>query len=78
MAVDKEADTKENERYAEKLTHVEEHVLLESHLRFLDELDEETAAETSDEEGSDEESAVEFRETILVHQYLENSEKEVT
>ena len=41
------------------------------------ELDKETHAETSYEEGADEESSVEFVKSVSVHQYLEDSEKEI-
>ena len=66
VTVDQEAYSKENERNAEPLTHIQYHVLLEHYLRFLDELYEETHSETSYEECSDEESAVEFVESVLV------------
>jgi hypothetical protein len=39
MAVDKESDSEKYERYAEQLSHVKDHVLLETYLRLLDELD---------------------------------------
>ena len=55
----KEAYTEKDERNTEPLTHVEYHVILKSDLYLLDELDEETASETSDEECSDEESPME-------------------
>ena len=77
MAIDKESYSKKNERYAEQLSHVKDHVLLETHLRLLDELDEETHSETADEERSDEESSVELRQSVLIHQYLEDSQKEI-
>ena len=37
--IDKETDTEKDERDAEPLPHVEKHILLEFHLRVLDELD---------------------------------------
>ena len=77
VAVDQEADAEKNERNAEPLAHVEYHVLLEADLRLLDEFDEEAHAEASDEECSDEESPVKFVKPELVHQYLEDSQKEV-
>ena len=40
MAVDKESDSEKYERYAEQLSHVKDHILLETYLRLLDELDE--------------------------------------
>ena len=77
VAVDKESYAQEHERDAEQLTHVQDHVLLESHLRFLDELYEETHSEASDEKCSDEESSVELVKLVSVHQYLEDSQQEV-
>ena len=77
LAVNQESYSEEDERHAEPLSHIEHHILLETYLRFLDELYEETHSETSDEEGSDEESAVEVRQSVLVHKDLEDSEKEV-
>ena len=78
ICIDQESDAEKNERDAEPLTHVQNHIMLETHLRFLDELDEEAHAETSDEEGSDEEAAIKFVEPVLVHQDLEDAQKEVT
>ena len=77
MAVYKESDAQKDERYAEPLAHIENHVLFEADLRLLDELDEEAHAETSDEECSDEESAMELRQTVLIHQDLEDAQEEV-
>ena len=77
MGINKEGYTQNDERNAEKLSHVQDHVLLESYLRLLDELDEEAHSEASDEECSDEESPVELRKSVLVQQDLEYSEKEV-
>ena len=77
MAVDKESYSEKYERNAEQLSHVKDHILLETYLRLLDELDEETHSETADEERSDEESPMELRKPILIHQYLEDSQKEI-
>ena len=77
IAVDEESYTQKHERNAEKLTHVEKHLLLETYLRLLYEFDEETHAETSDEESADEEAPVELVKTESVHQDLEHSEKEI-
>ena len=77
ISVYEEAYTQKNERHAQPLSHIQNHILFESYLRLLDELDEESHSEASDEECSDEESPVELRKSVLVHQYLENSEKEV-
>ena len=77
ITIYKEADAKKDERDAQKLTHVQDHILLETNLRFLDELDEEAHAEASDEEGSDEEASVELVQTESVHKDLEHSEEEI-
>ena len=77
MGINKEGYTQDDERNAEKLSHIQDHVLLESYLRLLDELDEEAHAETPDEEGSDEEATIELVESVLVHQDLEHAKKEV-
>ena len=77
MAVHEESYSEEYERNAEPLSHVEDHVLLEHHLRLLDELDEEAHTETSDEECSDEESSMELRKLVLIHQDLEYSQEEI-
>jgi hypothetical protein len=77
IAVDKEAYTEKDERYTQKLTHVQDHILLETDLRFLDELYKEAHAETSDEESSDEEASVKLVEAEFIHKYLEHSEKEI-
>ena len=58
MAVNQEADAEKDERNAEPLAHIQNHILLESDLRLLDEFNQETHAEAADEEGSDEESAI--------------------
>jgi hypothetical protein len=76
--VDQHGDTREDEWDTKPLSHVEYHIVLESHLRLLDELDEETHSEASDEECADEESAMEFRKSVLVHKYLENTQEEIT
>ena len=76
-AVDKKAHTKKDERNTEALTHIKNHILLETYLRLLDELDEEAHSEASDEECSDKESSMKLRKSVLVHQYLEYSQKEV-
>ena len=56
LTVDQESYSEEDERHTEPLSHIEHHILLETYLRFLDELYEETHTETSDEESSDEEN----------------------
>ena len=77
MCINEEADAQKDERYAEPLSHIKNHVLLEADLRLLDELDEEAHTEAADEKCSDEESSVELRQPVLVHQDLEDSKEEV-
>ena len=76
VAVHKETDAEKDERNTEPLSHIQYHILFEAHLRLLDEFDEETHAETSDEEGSDEESSVKSVEPVFIHEYLEDSEED--
>ena len=45
-----ETYTYEDERYAQPLAHVQDHILFESDLRFLDELYEESHSEKDNEE----------------------------
>ena len=75
--VHQEGDSDKNERNAEALSHIQDHIVLETHLRFLEELDEEAHTDTPDEEGADEESPMKFRQSVLVHQDLEYSQEEV-
>ena len=77
IGIDKEADAEKDERNTEQLSHVKDHILLEADLRLLDEFDKEAHAEASDEECTDEESPVELRKLVFVHQDLEDSEKEI-
>jgi hypothetical protein len=72
-----EAYSEKDERDAQPLTHIQNHILLESYLRLLDELDKESHSEASDEKCSDKESSMKLRKLILVHQNLEYSQKEV-
>ena len=76
-AVHQEANTDKDKRNAETLSHIKDHILLKTYLRFLDELDEEAHTEATDEEGADEESPMKFRQSVLVHQDLEHSQKEI-
>ena len=76
-AVHQEANSDKDERNAEALSHIQDHILLETYLRLLDELDEEAHTEATDKEGADEESSVKLRQSVLVHQNLEYSQKEV-
>ena len=77
MTVNEETYSQKDERNAEPLSHVQYHILLETYLRFLDELNEETHSETSYEESADEESPVELVKSVSVHQDLEDTEKEI-
>lgn len=61
-----EAYSKKDERYGQKLSHIERHVLLESHLGVLYKLDQEAAAEASDEEYSHEGSPINLGKFPLV------------
>lgn len=77
MAVNQEADAEKDERNAEPLAHIQNHILLESDLRLLDEFYQEAHSEASDEECTDEEAAVQLRKSVFIHQYLEHTEKEI-
>ena len=77
-AVHQEANTDKDKRNTETLSHIKDHIVLKTYLRLLDELDEEAHTEATDEEGADEESSMKFRQSVLVHQDLEHSQKEVT
>ena len=77
MAVNQEADAEKDERNAEPLSHIQNHILLESDLRLLDEFYQEAHSEASDEECTDEEAAVQFRKSVFIHQYLEDTQKEI-
>ena len=76
-AVHQEANSDKDERNTEALSHIQDHTLLETYLRLLDELNEEAHSEATDKEGSDEESSAKLRQSVLVHQDLEYSQKEV-
>ena len=76
-SIDKEADSYKDERNAEPLSHIQDHILLEAHLRFLDELYEETHSEKDDEEYTDEGSPVDLVQSELVKADEDNSEKSV-
>jgi hypothetical protein len=58
--VDQHGDTREDEWDTKPLSHVEYHIVLESHLRFFDELDKETHSEASDKEDTDECSSIDL------------------
>ena len=76
-AVHQEANSDKDERNTEALSHIQDHTLLETYLRLLDELNEEAHSEATDKEGSDEESPMKLWKSVFVHQNLENSQEEV-
>ena len=76
-APDEESYAEEYERDAEELAHVEKHVLLEAHLRFLDELYQETHSEEHHEECSYDGTFVEFVPFCIVECHQYQSENEV-
>ena len=76
-AVHQEGKSDKDERNAEALTHIKNHILLKTDLWFLYEFDEEAHTEATDEEGTDEESSMKLRQSVLVHQDLEHSQEEV-
>ena len=57
-SVNQESDAQQHEGYAESLTHIQDHFVLESLLRFLDKLDQESHPEADDEKNPDERSPV--------------------
>ncbi len=75
--VDKETDSYEYERYAEDLSHVQDHVLLKAHLRFLYELNDEAHSEQDDEEHTDKGSSVHPVHPELVEAYQDDSENSI-
>jgi hypothetical protein len=76
-SIDKEADSYKDERYAEPLSHIQNHILLEAHLRFLDELYEETHSEKDDEEYTDEGSPVDLVQSEFIKTDEDYSEKSI-
>ena len=76
-SIDEEADSYKDERNAEPLSHIQNHILLEAYLRFLDELYEETHSEKDDEEYTDEGSPVDLAQSELVKADEDNSEKSI-
>ena len=59
------------------MSHVEKHILLEFHLRVLDELDEEAGTEAADEEPADEEAAVHLVQFLFIDEDEDYAEDEV-
>ena len=77
IAIYEEGCSKKDKRDTQALTHIQNHILLETNLRFLDEFDKEAHSEATDKEGSDEESPMKLWKSVFVHQNLENSQEEV-
>ena len=75
--IDQEADSKQDERDAEELAHIEDHIIFKCHLRLLDELDQESGTEADNEENADECPPVHLLEAIFVEQDESDSEKEI-
>lgn len=75
--INQESDADKDERNAENLSHIENHIVLECHLRFLDEFYEESHAETYDEEYADECSAIYLLQIELIHAQEHDSENQV-
>ena len=75
--INQEPYADEDERNAENLSHVEDHVVLECYLRFLDKLYEEAHAETYDEEYADECSAINLLQIEPIHAQEHDSENQV-
>ena len=61
----------------ENLSHIQSHILLETYLRLLDELDEEAHSETAQEEGPEKEAAGHLVETVLVDENEDDAEDKV-
>ena len=77
MAVYKEADSQKDERDTEPLSHIKHHILFETHLRFLDELNDESHAEAAKEECSYKEATMKLFKPVPVHEYLEDAQNEI-
>ena len=75
--VNQEADTYENERNTENLSHVQSHSFLESNLRFLDEFYKETHSEKYDEEDADECAPINLVQFEPVHPEEDETENQI-
>lgn len=75
--IDKKADTDKYERQAEPLSHIQNHILFEAYLRFLDELYEEAHSEKNDEEYADEGSSIHLVQSESVKADEDNSKKSI-
>ena len=74
---DEAADPDEHERDTQELAHIEDHVLLERHLRVLHELDEDAASEAHDEEYTGESTPVHLVKTPFVKGIEHKAQEEV-
>ena len=70
-------DARHYERDREELAHVEDHSLLESNLRFLDEFDDEPHSEASDQEKSEEYPARKLVELLPVQPDKDKPQDEI-
>ena len=68
-AVNQNTSSQKYKWYAEPLTHIQDHSLFKTHLRFLDEFDEETHSEHCHEEYSYEFSSVHLPESVFIKKY---------
>ena len=75
--IDDQAYTRYDKRYAEKLSHIQDHIFLESHLRFLDEFDKKTHSEKDYEENADQGSSFKFRKTVFIQAHKHQSENKI-
>ena len=75
--IDKETDAYEDERNAQTLPHVEDHIVLERNLRLLDEFYQESHSEADDEEYADKCASIQFVEFVSVHPYQDYSQYEI-
>ena len=74
---DDEENTGQGKRNAENLTHIEDHVGLESHLIVLYELNEETCGKSTDKEGAEEETPTVATALLPVHPHHESEQGEI-
>ena len=77
QAVDNQTYTRNNERDAEYLAHIQDHIFLESYLRFLDELDKETHTEKHYEENTEKSPSFEFRQTVFVQSHKYQTQNQI-
>ena len=73
-----QADAQEDKRDAEPLSHIESHLTLKTDLRFLYELYQEAASETTDEEQADECSPVHLWKSVLIQEDQHNAQNQIT